>query len=437
MMSRSARRIRRTSPVTLGAIFAAGVVLVGLFAFNRAEILTRLEPGDTMTADFARDYRVREFVTEVKVVGVPVGTVTTVERRPRGPVSVGMKLDRGVLDKLGTEPSARIRPATMLGGKYYVELVPGGRRGSPSGPIPVRRTCIAVELDSTVSALQPDAVRGARRFVGEVDATLRAGGTDALRGVVHEAPDSLRPAEKVLDASTGNRPDTLKRLVDGLDDTALQLTEQDGQLASIVKSFHTTAGVLETRRDALARTVAQLPATLRSTRSGLRSLGGTLDTLTTTAHRARPAVREVGPLLAALDPALVKARPFARDLRALLVDTQPLLHELVPTADSARQVLDNVRGPVLDRVKGPILHALNTPFVGSGRYKGSRSPYRLYQDIGYAMTNADRISALTDRNGATLSIQVGFNPGAVRGVPGTPSEDDIFRRLMGLEEAPK
>ncbi|MPY81461.1 MAG: MCE family protein, partial [Actinophytocola sp.] len=52
-----------------------------------------------------------------------------------------MKLDNGTLDKLGTEPSARIRPTTLLGGNYYVHLEHGGAEGAfDDETIPLTRT---------------------------------------------------------------------------------------------------------------------------------------------------------------------------------------------------------------------------------------------------------------------------------------------------------
>ena len=52
--------------------------------------------------------------------------------------------------------SAAIRPTTLLGGNYYLELEPGGDRGPLRGDIPLALTELPVELDKVALALQPD-----------------------------------------------------------------------------------------------------------------------------------------------------------------------------------------------------------------------------------------------------------------------------------------
>ena len=121
-------RIHR-SPKAVGATVLAGLMIFALYAFNQQQVLTTLSSGQDLKADFVRDYQMVPYSTLVKVAGVQVGTVTGTSVAPGNHTIVDMKLQGGTLAKLGTAPRAIIRPTTLLGGKYYVELVRDGNEG--------------------------------------------------------------------------------------------------------------------------------------------------------------------------------------------------------------------------------------------------------------------------------------------------------------------
>ena len=123
---------KRWTPFRLGLIVVVIAALVGTALFSRAQILTTLRPGDVIAVEFPEQYQLKSYLTKVKVAGVPVGTVVDVDRTGRGTALVDLKVDNGVVDRLGTTPSAAIRPTTLLGGNYYVDLKPGGTPGEPA-----------------------------------------------------------------------------------------------------------------------------------------------------------------------------------------------------------------------------------------------------------------------------------------------------------------
>ncbi|WP_020661454.1 MlaD family protein [Amycolatopsis benzoatilytica] len=431
-------RLKKVPLVWQGFAFVVLLVLAVALLFGKQSIVTALRPGDEIAVQFSRDYKLKADDSEVKVAGVPVGTVSGIDRSAPGSVTVTVKVDSGTLDKLGTEPSAAVRPTTILGGRYFVELIPGGAHGTFSGgSIPVQRTSTPVELDEVLSAVQPRAQQGIRGSVGELDQTLAAGGKDAIRDLVRDAPGTLAPAGDVLTAALGTRPNTdLANLVGDVDTVANDLTRNDGQLASIVDGADTTAAVLAKQSDPLARTIHDLPSTLASVRSGLTALGGSLDRLTATAPKLRPAIREAGPLLAKLDPVLAQARPLLADLRPLLHDARPLVDQLVPTSRQTTAVLDDVSGAPLQRLKGPVVDKLNEKWVGTGPYRGGGNDgYTLGQEVAHMITNLDMDGMRTNANGTTLGIQAGFGPGSVWGLPG--GLDDLAAALGELGGAPK
>lgn len=169
---------RRISTRAIGVLVVVLAIAAIGAVYQKERIATALSAGDTVTARFERMYKLTPYRTDVKLAGVVVGTITSEEYDEETQTSVvSMEVDEGVLKKVGTTPSAHIRPTLVLGGKYYVDLVPGGEDGSFGGEeIPLERTSIPVELDRVLSSLDKDAREGMQAAIGQFDATLREGG---------------------------------------------------------------------------------------------------------------------------------------------------------------------------------------------------------------------------------------------------------------------
>lgn len=403
----------RIGIIAIVLVLAAGVVL-----FDKNRIMTTLKPGDTIKINFAEGSRLRPYFSQVKVSFVPVGVVTGVDRQADGSALVSVKLDDGVREKLGSQPSAVIRPTTLLGGNYFVDLERGGGPGEFSGTIPRERAQLPVELDNVAGALQPSALQGAQHSVENLDNTLQEGGRDALDRLLADAPGALGPAADVLTAAQGENPRTdLANVVTGLETAASQLTEHQGRLDAIVSGLRTTGSVLADRSDDLATAIANLPGAVTSTNSGMQRLDASLGKLRDTADAARPVAQQLAGTLQHLDPVLVKAKPFVGQLEGLLADARPLVQGLVPASQQATAVLSDVRGPVLDRVNGPVRQLITSPYRGTGPYAGQGSDRPVYQELGYMAANIDRASSLMDRNGSAMSFQPGLGPGTADGLP--------------------
>lgn len=414
---RGGRRTNVALRAGLIVIAIAAVLVVTLYL--KPSIETALTPGATIKAEFQENYRTKLYANEttVKLAGLEVGQISDIEYTERGTVLVSMKVDDGVLDKLGREPSASLQPRTLLEGLHSVELVRGGGVGSfpEDGVIPLNRTSLAVGLDSVLESLPRPTRESLRNVVARFDATLRADGQGAVRELLHDAPATLQPAGVVLNAARGTQPgDDLPRLVTNLEATAEVLTRQDGQLDSVVSNLAQVTNVLAAGSQPLAASIATLPGTLRDTRTGLTDLRGILDRLTVTADSARPTAAELDPLLRELNPVLVEARQLLTDLRPLLDDARPLVQQLAPVSQQATSVLDDLRGPVLERVNGPVLQTVLNTYRGSGPFEGSgdgfQADHKFYQELGYLVTNLDRGSSTQDPQGSLLSFQVGAGP---------------------------
>lgn len=405
--------------IGLMMLIVALVASVALFSKDRIDSL--MMSGSTVDVHFDRAYKLRDHVSQVKVAYVVVGKVTGVEETEEGAVA-HLKVDDDVLENLGSDPTATIRPTTLLGGSYFVDLQPGGAPGEfEAGSIPANRTKVPVELDKVARALQPEARKGLQGTVKNLDQALDAEGRSALRRLLKAAPAALGPAPGVLSAARGERGDRdLGALVSGLESTGRVLTERDGQLSTILDDLATVSSTLERRGPELSDAVGKLPAALRSTETGLADLSGTLATLEDVAAEARPLVRQLDETLRTAKPLVREARPLVADARLLMRNARPLVRQLTPTAISAEAVLDDLEGKVLNRLNNEVAPALHRRFKGKAPYANTVSEKPLYEEVAYMAAVAARAAAMTDENGNALSIQAGAgleSLGSFAGVP--------------------
>lgn len=424
-------KLRGLSPLQLGVIFVAFAALAGVALFSKAQILAYLRGGDTIQIHFAAAHRLRPDVSVVKVAGVKVGIVMGEQRQADGSTEVSVKVDHSALAVLGDAPSAQIRPATLLGGNYYVDLVPGGRPGAFSGSIPESRTSLPVEMDGLASSFTTPARQGVRASTRQLDSVLGAGGSAALRSLTRSASGTLTPATSVFGGLQGeptNGTHDLTRLVTGFDNASRVMASQDANLAATLDDLASISQVLDRRRIDLARTTASMPQTLDQTRGMLGRLNEVLTSLDNAAGPTRPTVQALGRLLAVTDPVLVKALPIVHQLRGVLADADPVVSGLVPIASNLQASLANLRGPVLDRVNGPIMKAVLSPWSGTGRYSGGGANRPLYKEVGYMFTNLAAAN-MFDANGAMISFLPGAGPGSISGLP--ISLEQFFSKYAG------
>jgi len=435
----TARRIAAASPKAKGIAVMVFLLLFALVAFNRPRVDTTLASGEMLSAQFSRDYKLLPYQSVVKLAGVKVGTVVDVDATEHG-AKVKMKLDDGVLEKLGTAPQANVRPTLVLGGKYYVELVRGGEDGQPQAGsmIPQKRTSVPVELDRVLSAVTPDAAEAVGGTVKSLNGTFGPKGRKATERLLDNGPATLGGTKEVLRGLRGQHPkDDLTGVVTGLQHTAAALNRNRGQWQGILDDLATTTSALGEEARPLAAAIADAPQTLSVTRTGLADLDGTLDRLKKTATSFRPSAEELAPLLEDLDPVLVTARPVLADARKVVRDARPLVSDLVPLSEDATQALDDVSGPVLKRLSGPVTKALLSPWHGTGVYEGGGNDHLLYEETGYLLADIADVFKFHDHNGAMGRLMAGVGLNTPGGVLGYPLEKILERGGLQLPAGPQ
>jgi phospholipid/cholesterol/gamma-HCH transport system substrate-binding protein len=430
-MNVTSAKIKRMSPKAVGLVVTIAVILACASTFQLRKVSSELSSGGTVKAEFSRGYKLQANRSYVRIAGVNVGTVRSVEATDHGSVVVTMKVDNDTMKTLGGKASAAIRSTTLLGGVYYVALAPSGAPGEFTGrTIPVSRTTIPVELGEVLTAVDPSAQRGVQTTVKQLDGTLRSGGRKSLKGLLASAPDTLEPTGAVLSAARGTRPKTdLTDMVTGLRGMAATTTKYRGQLDAIFTDLNRSTKALSDSRVPLAAAISTMPRTLETTRTGLVDLDGTLDRLTETATSLRPTVRQLDTTLGKLDPVLMRARPVVNDARVLLAEARPLVQTLVPTSVKATRAMRNVRGPVLDRVNGSIKKLVLSPWKGTGNYRGGGNSNKFYEELAYLGVNGAKSFQTHDKNGAHGRLMAGIGLQTIGGGPVPMSLEQYFETL--------
>jgi phospholipid/cholesterol/gamma-HCH transport system substrate-binding protein len=407
--------LRTLSPAARrGAVFLLVVaVVVTLLAF-KSQIKNHFRGGQTIQAEFAQNYGVVPHLSKVKVAGLQVGVVTGVEETDDDTVLVSMKVDDDAIDSLGSNPSARIAPLTILGGQYSVELRRGGEGDFDGDTIPIENTSTPVELDQVLEALPSDTRKATRGVISGANDNLGHGGTDGLRSLAEIAPRVVPPAGTFLEALQGHHPGhDLASIVTDLQNLAHVLDLRRAYVDGILGDLDTVSGTLASRDSEIASTISNLAGGLGATNDGLRRLNATLDRLDVVATDLRPTVDELDPLLDELQPTLREALPTVRKLPSTLRDARVVVRQLVPTSEVATRVVDELRGPVIDRINGPIVDYLAHTWHGKkgGPYSrsggGIQADNKMYEELAYMIVNLDRSSMTQDAQGTLLNFQAG------------------------------
>ncbi|GGF96587.1 hypothetical protein GCM10007304_08190 [Rhodococcoides trifolii] len=246
---------KKNIPLIAGALVAVLVVAGVLWwVFFRA--------GTTaITTYFDKSVGVYEG-TDVRVLGVKVGSVTKVE--PLGDqVRVELRVDRGV-DIPATAKAVQIAPSVVA--DRYVQLAPaytGGEKMSSGTTIPLENTATPVEVDQLYSsidqlseALGPNGANknGAVSDLVTTGADNLAGNGEALNNSITQ----LSGAVDTLNSYRGDLFDTVKNL----QTFVTALAQNDAQVRQFNTQLSDLTSFLSGEREDLNQAVSQLSVTL-------------------------------------------------------------------------------------------------------------------------------------------------------------------------------
>ena len=303
---------------------------VGLLALILIGVATYL--GFTKSIPFQSKHEIRaafrssnniRLASPVRIAGVDVGKVTKVE--PTGPGARSAFVTMEINDNgkpIHADATAKIRPRIFLEGNFFVDLSPG----SPDAPvlddgdtIPADQTSTPVQFDQVLKALNRPVREDLRLTLAELAKAYDKGFGKAFNASLEDQAPAFRFSAVVLEAMLGRREHDLSGVVRDLGTVSAALDRSPPRLQSFLTNFNRFARSLATERDALGRTVEELPRTLAAAGPALDALNDAFPATRRLAVGALPAVRSSGPAIAAARPLVTQLRGLVseRELRGL------------------------------------------------------------------------------------------------------------------------
>lgn len=277
--------------------FLAGVVALTLVA-SSCSLLPGAggRGGIQVTTFFERAVSLFEG-SEVRVLGLPAGTVDEVEV-DGNLVRVELTVDDDV--PVPADAQATIVPLSLIG-ERFVQLFPaytGGPRLQDGAVIPVERTTVPVEPDEALESLRdllddlnPE---GSRRLTEHLAEDLEGQG-ETLNDTIRELADLTR--------DFGAKSEELGRIIDDFDDFTRTLLTREEQIGEVLDDFAVVTGILAEERDRLGNIVSNL-ATFAANAKDLvdehgEALAEDLEVLEHVAQAVRANIDSIDQLLAA------------------------------------------------------------------------------------------------------------------------------------------
>ncbi|GED99611.1 mammalian cell entry protein [Gordonia spumicola] len=229
-------RISRRVWATVAAVVVVALVAGGVW-FGVQRATTR-----TITAYFATAASVFEG-DSVRVIGVPIGTVTSIEPR-QGDVKVTMRIDRST--PIPQDVRAVVVAQSLVSGRF-IQLTPGYTKGPElegDADIPMERTAVPMEWDDIKKQLSElSTALGPKGGDKSPDQGVAARAVDVfdknLSGNGQAIADSIKQMSTVVGTLSDNRDDvfgavkSLQQLTEQLSTSHDQLVQFNGRMASV------------------------------------------------------------------------------------------------------------------------------------------------------------------------------------------------------------
>jgi phospholipid/cholesterol/gamma-HCH transport system substrate-binding protein len=305
--------------------------------------------------------------SDVRISGVPVGKVKSVELGDGGLAEATIELDSRYAP-IPTDTRAMLRTKTLLG-ETFVELTPGDQQGptlKEGGDLPRAQVADSVQLDEIWRTFDADTREAFRVWMQGTAASLHGRGDDLSAAIAELGPfaEETNRLLRVLDSQSR----AVSRLVHDGGTVFQALSERQGQLRGLIQNSETVFSTTARRNRELADLFRILPTFQRESRA-------TLARLNTFAQTADPLVQQLRPAARELSPTLVAAQKAAPDLEAFFKGLRRAIAVSDTGFPALRRLLGDDFTPLLSRLGGsvggqePYLAHLNSIIEVLGIYR--------------------------------------------------------------------
>jgi len=362
---------------------------------------------------------------DVKVAGVKVGKVDSLDVTPDQKAAVVLRIDRDGFKDFRRDAECTIRPQSLIGEKFVectpTQPRPEGAQPAPKleriekGPgkgqylLPVTQTSKPVDLDLVNNTLRLPYRERLAIILNELGTGLAGRGQD-LRQAIRNADPALKETDKVL-VILGDQNRVLEDLARDSDRIMAPLARDRASAAGFVENASTVATAAASEDTALAQNVQKLPGFLRELRPTVVRLGSLSDQMTpvlsdlgAVAPDVNRLVRETGPFAAAADPALQRLGDATVVGRQALVKARPIVQDLGRFASAARPLSANLQSLTTSlRDTGGIERALDYIFFQVAAING-------FDSVGHylragLLVNACSVYAITSSPDCSANFQ--------------------------------
>lgn len=298
---------------------------------------------------------------QVKVGGLPVGTVKRISLGPDGGAVVRIGIDDDALTPLHRGTAARVRISSLSSvANRFIAIDPGPNSAAElvsGSALPGTAAQSQVELDSVINTLDAQTRAATQRLLAGSAQVYDGAEAQANRGL-----EALNPALSQLDGvarEVGRDRNALTRFIVASSAVVSAVASRDDDLARGLVSGAATARAVANRRADLDRVLTAAPQTLATASATLRATAATLGQLVPTARRLRGVAPDISALTRDAEPLLAKGPAALRQVRAVLGPLEAVL-----------------RGaPALRRSAVPSLAALSTALADAQPIVDGVLPY--------------------------------------------------------------
>ena len=273
---------------------------------------------------------------DVRVSGVPIGKVKTIEPDPETGLSlVEMEIEERFAP-LREDVKAILRQKTLLG-ETYVELTPGSGSADTipeDGTIPDSAISEAVQLDEVFRAFNPETREAFQTWMQTQAMALDGRGPDINAALGNLGPFA-EEASDIVSILRRQQP-AVQALVSNTGEVFDALSQRRGQLSTMITSLNTVFEATSARNSELQQIFQILPTFQREARATLIDLNEFARNTDPLITQLRPAARELTPTLKDLDA-------LAPDLKALFRDTDTLITASETGFPAASQLLEDTK----------------------------------------------------------------------------------------------
>jgi phospholipid/cholesterol/gamma-HCH transport system substrate-binding protein len=345
------RSLRPTTVVVLG-------LLVGLAAAAYIGVhVSRTLFAGTYEVRFAVDDAtgVVAGLNEVRLKGVPVGTITRVDSVGGRPV-----LTAQVKKKYGPvyrDARAQLRPNTALQ-DMYLDIVdrgtPAARRADAAHPLAETQTATAVHIDDVLNVFRAGERDRLRTLLDNLGNGMRDRGATLRTAFVQVVP-FLRVAGRISE-QLARREAMTRRLVHNTAVLTSDLARRDGTLRTLVHDGAATLSTLQAGSHDLDATLRALPPTLATMDASFSSVRGVLGDVDGAVRALYPVAGRLPRSLASLRALNAAAAPAVHDLRAPVGRLVPFARAVVPVSAGLEQAVQALapQTGTIDHVTGDL-----------------------------------------------------------------------------------